>query len=181
MVSHNTTPTSLQLEKAHPISRGAQRERDGLGGSACTASLCTWPGTTPRQQDSGDRDTSCPSTCLSPGQAAATHVPLSSFQRKRKGLNQISGSAAPRRQTLFFPSPRKVQQKAETGAAAGHHLSHGHSLGSWYCWRRGHWHAGGQEQGGQGNGSCSLPLYFQVTKILCPGWFARGFASGFAQ
>lgn len=45
------------------------------------------------------------------------HVPLSNFQRKGKGLKQISGSAALRKHTLFFSSPRKVQPKAGTGSS----------------------------------------------------------------
>lgn len=89
IVSHNTTLTSLQLEKAHSMSsQGGSQGKGWPWGVSLHSPSWQMAWDHPKAVGQcGDKDTSCPSTCLSPGQAAATHMPLSSFQREVKGLN----------------------------------------------------------------------------------------------
>lgn len=98
------------------------------------------------------------------------HAPLQ-FPKEGKGFKLNSWISCSKETHILHPERCSERQRWEQLQGHGIICLMGTALGAEYCWKGGHWHAGGQEQGGEGSGSCSLPLaVLQVTKLWCPGW-----------
>lgn len=110
---------------------GPHGDREPHGGTACT-----WPGLTPRQQAAhgGSWAPQHPLHVPSPAPAAATHVPLSGFQKRERALKM--GSL----HQLLHPTPGRCRGCSDTPRNAGAAAGLGHQLPrggcSWWGWGR---------------------------------------------
>lgn len=148
-VSHNTTLTSLHLEKAHPISsQGGSQGKGWPWGSACTAPPGTWLGMCQGSKTGWGQGHQLPLHMPFPRTSSChTHAPLQ-FPKEGKGFKLNSWISCSKETHSLLPFTQK-------GAAKGRDRSSCRAtaspvpwtaLGAGYCWREGPCHAGGQEQ-----------------------------------